>query len=305
MVMLIHYIWRQLWLWLPFSEPLPIYWSALYRHVPTEVSQIVGMVVWWENWETHKNWWFTDSLWYHEICGWCQYSNLSRIQESADIAHKWSQDNDMRINSSKTKEMCIYFSKDSDFNDSMPNIMIDDVNIARVNHANVLGVTISDNLTWNIHVHVESVISKAGKSLCMLYQLKRSGISQADVLKIYVSVIRPVMEYACPVWHTCLPKYLSDDLMWIWRPYGREHWRVCILGATTMNVFQCLIYAQYTNVVIPYVENTSSKLKMSTTNSIIYYLQNEMCHMIYVHAIFYQLLLLVQIALQFLLFHIR
>ena len=46
----------------------------------------------------------------------------------------------------------------------------------------------------------------------MLYQLKRSGISQADLLKIYVSVVRPVMEYACPVWHTCLPKYLSDDL---------------------------------------------------------------------------------------------
>ena len=38
-----------------------------------------------------------------------QYSNLSHIQDSVDIAHKWSQDNDMRINSNKTKEMCIYF----------------------------------------------------------------------------------------------------------------------------------------------------------------------------------------------------
>ena len=93
----------------------------------------------------------------------CQYSNLSRIQESADIAHKWSQDNDMQINSSKTKEMCICFSKDFDFNNSIQNIMIDDVNIERVNHAKVLGVTISDNLTWN--THVESVISKAGKRL--------------------------------------------------------------------------------------------------------------------------------------------
>ena len=28
----------------------------------------------------------------------------------------------------------------------------------------------------------------------------------------YVSVIRPVLEYACPVWHTSLPMYLSDNI---------------------------------------------------------------------------------------------
>ena len=46
----------------------------------------------------------------------------------------------------------------------------------------------------------------------MLYQLKRAGISQLDLVKIYVSVIRPVLEYACPVWSTNLPKYLSDAI---------------------------------------------------------------------------------------------
>ena len=46
----------------------------------------------------------------------------------------------------------------------------------------------------------------------MLYQLKRAGISQNDLVKIYVSIIRPVLEYACPVWRTSLPKYLSDAI---------------------------------------------------------------------------------------------
>jgi len=140
----------------------------------------------------------------------CQYNNMSRIQESADIAHAWSNDNDMVINASKTKEMLICFSKNPVFNNSIPNIVIDDACIERVNHAKVLGVTISDDLTWN--KHVENIISKAGKRMYMLYQLKRSGISQTDLLKVYVSVIRPVMEYACPVWHTCLPSYLSDNI---------------------------------------------------------------------------------------------
>ena len=32
------------------------------------------------------------------------------------------------------------------------------------------------------------------------------------MVNIYVSVVRPVLEYACPVWPTNLPKYLSDNI---------------------------------------------------------------------------------------------
>ena len=46
----------------------------------------------------------------------------------------------------------------------------------------------------------------------LIYQLKRAGIGQCDLVRIYISVIRPVVEYACPAWHTNLPKYLSDNI---------------------------------------------------------------------------------------------
>ena len=46
----------------------------------------------------------------------------------------------------------------------------------------------------------------------MLYQLKRSGIGQHDLVTIYVSVIRQVLEYACPVWHTNLNKHLTESI---------------------------------------------------------------------------------------------
>ena len=72
--------------------------------------------------------------------------------------------------------------------------------LERVEHAKMLGVTISNNLTWS--KHVDNIVSKAGMRVYMLYQLKRAGISQLDLVKIYVSVIRPVLEYACPVWST-------------------------------------------------------------------------------------------------------
>ena len=46
----------------------------------------------------------------------------------------------------------------------------------------------------------------------MLYQLKRAGIGQHDLVTIYVSVIRHVLEYACPVWHTNLNKHITESI---------------------------------------------------------------------------------------------
>ena len=53
-------------------------------------------------------------------------------------------------------------------------------------NAKILGVTFSSDPTWK--VHVDNSISKAGKRIYMLYQLKRAGIDQGDLLRIYVSV---------------------------------------------------------------------------------------------------------------------
>ena len=55
-------------------------------------------------------------------------------------------------------------------------------------------------------------MKKAGKRLYMMYQLKRAGISQSDLVTVYLSVVRPVQEYACPVWHTNLQQYPSDNI---------------------------------------------------------------------------------------------
>ena len=53
---------------------------------------------------------------------------------------------------------------------------------------------------------------KTSKRLYMLYQLKRAGISQHVMVIVYISIVQPVLEYACPVWHTNLPILLSDNI---------------------------------------------------------------------------------------------
>ena len=71
-------------------------------------------------------------------------------------------------------------------------------------------MNLSSDLSWNSHV--DGIVSKARKRVFLMYQLKRAGIGQCDLVRIYISVIRPVVEYACPAWHTNLPKYLSDNI---------------------------------------------------------------------------------------------
>ena len=50
---------------------------------------------------------------------------------------------------------------------------------------------------------------KAGKKLYSLRVLRRAGVCQGNILKIYLSTVCPVLEYAVPVWQA-IPTYLSD-----------------------------------------------------------------------------------------------
>ena len=131
----------------------------------------------------------------------CTDTSVSVLQQSAAIIANWSIDSGMRINTMKTKKIIIRFCRDPVF---LPYIKIDGAAIKIVSQVKILGVTLSSDLSWNSHVD--------GKRVFLIYQLKHAGIGQCDLVRIYVSVSRPVVEYACPAWHTNLPKYLSDNI---------------------------------------------------------------------------------------------
>ena len=140
----------------------------------------------------------------------CERNGVSLMQESVDIAANWTEENYMKLNKEKSKEMIITFTKNGNFRNTILNIKIDGIDVEQVDNAKLLGVTISHDLSWN--KHVENIVKKAGKRLYILYQLKRAEISQSDLVTVYLSVVRPVLEYACPVWHTNLQQYLSDNI---------------------------------------------------------------------------------------------
>ena len=89
-------------------------------------------------------------------------------------------------------------------------IIINNKEIEVVSQAKLVGLTISNDLKWNSHV--KNICKKASTRLYFLRQLKRANVPSKDLLLFNVTCIRPVVEYACEVFHDSLQAYLSDDL---------------------------------------------------------------------------------------------
>ena len=77
----------------------------------------------------------------------------------------------------------------------------------QVDNYKLLGVYISSDLSWNEHVNF--IVKKATKRLYSLRVLRKAGVQQADLVRIYCSLLWSVLEYGAPVW-SALPGYLSN-----------------------------------------------------------------------------------------------
>ena len=74
----------------------------------------------------------------------------------------------------------------------------------------MLGVTLTDDLRWN--KLSEQLFLKLRKDLYLLKQLQRAGVDEHHLIDFYNACIRSVVEYACEVFHSNLPTYLSEEL---------------------------------------------------------------------------------------------
>ena len=82
--------------------------------------------------------------------------------------------------------------------------------IEEVTSAKLPGLNIRSDLKWSIHVL--ELVKKASCRLYFLRQLKRSQVTPEELMLFYITYIRSILEYACPVFHRALRGYLSEDL---------------------------------------------------------------------------------------------
>ena len=108
----------------------------------------------------------------------------------------------MRITRSKVNGQCSY---------SINSLPLEQV----VTHKH-LGVTFSSDLSWKYHV-----LAIAAKANRILGLLKRTfGRCSEAIITGYKTMVRPIIEYACPVWNPH-QAYLSDKLERIQRNVSR------------------------------------------------------------------------------------
>ena len=137
----------------------------------------------------------------------CLPAGCSSIMQQEIInLQTWSSINKMNINIKKTKEMILGPARER----PPMGLQLNAKTIDRVTVYKLLGLHVTDELKWQ--AHVSAICSKASKRLHFLRLLKRASMSIADLTHYYETIIRPIMEYACVVWHTSLTKGQNEQL---------------------------------------------------------------------------------------------
>ena len=133
-------------------------------------------------------------------------SGRSGMNACCDELVQQSNEIKMNVNGRKTKEMLLGpIAKDQP-----PPITLRGTTVSRVSAFKLLGVHVSSDLKWT--EHVDAITSKAASRLYFLKQLRRADVPTTDLLHFYTTVVRPVLEYACPVWHSGLTVTQSNLL---------------------------------------------------------------------------------------------
>ena len=146
---------------------------------------------------------FIDDTTASEILNRNQPSNMPDIIQQLV---NWSKLSNMNINFKKTKEIILgTLGKNPP-----PLLTMNKSQIDRVTSFKLLGLVISSTLKWDDHV--ASICSKTASRLHFLKILRRACINQSDAICFYTTVIRPILEYACPVWHSMLTKKLTSAI---------------------------------------------------------------------------------------------
>ena len=120
------------------------------------------------------------------------------LQSKIDEISSWTRTNLMKMNESKCYYM-IFSRSETQFS---TRLRINCNKMEQTSVARILGVWISEDLSWSRHC--KEVCKSAYSRLSMLTKLKYVGVSTDDLLDIYKLFIRSVVEYCSVAFHSSL-----------------------------------------------------------------------------------------------------
>ena len=140
-----------------------------------------------------------DVLLYHIIAKEADYEVL---QTAISLIEGWSILNFLTFNISKCKYMVI--SRKPSPIQPPTQLQLHGKPLHMVESYKYLGLLLSSNMSWS--AHIESICGKARKILGLLYRRFHSSTDPNTIKHLYLSLVRPHLEYACQVWDPHLVK---------------------------------------------------------------------------------------------------
>ena len=130
-----------------------------------------------------------------------------KSEENFERIRKRAGEIGMRVNAAKTQMLCI--SGNPSFN-VQSYIRTGNEEIRSTEELKILGFWFGTRP--NVSVHVEKLLKKFRSRLWALRHLKKSGMNTSDLLFVFTTVLRPILDFAAPTYHPLLSVGQSNDI---------------------------------------------------------------------------------------------
>ena len=124
-------------------------------------------------------------------------SAAEMINTDLETIHRWAEKWLVKFNPSKSESLLVSRKNNRNMH---PPLIMNEVHINEVQHHKHLGVILSNDGTW--HEHINLITSKAWQKIYVMRKLKFM-LDRDSLNKIYISFVRPTLEYANIVWDNC------------------------------------------------------------------------------------------------------
>ena len=137
---------------------------------------------------------FADDIAYYRIIK--SPSDYAVIQEDVDCVSSFMSSKLLEFSANKCRVMLI--SRKRSKSTPPPPIYLNGTVLSQVTSYKYLGVTITHNLSWK--PHILSICNKTRNLIGMIYRKFYRHSKLSTLLRLYLTILRPNLEYACVVW---------------------------------------------------------------------------------------------------------
>ena len=131
----------------------------------------------------------------------------TKTQQYLQNISRWTKENKMELNTSKSKVMIFNFTKEFQVSSRL-ELKKEGVEI--IQETKLLGVMVNNKLNWDSNTAF--LVRKSNSRMRILHKLVEFGIPIEDLVTIYVLYIRSILEQSCQVWHSSLSLENIQDL---------------------------------------------------------------------------------------------